>query len=193
MNQNIGSATESCFNGANIKVNKQAMEIVLGQASNQCSLNGQKVNLVLNMSQTNLGTLVTTYQQINSSGDFAYSYKIPITTEQFSNLENYVVSTYIIYFSYFSNIPRNDQKSYRSITNFRGKKLFIRIVFHVWSEILFSSMTSQHIYILNTQLTIKSIKMATMATMAKKWRKNGDKWRIYNVKINQQVLQSQQQ
>ncbi|CAL6108748.1 Hypothetical_protein [Hexamita inflata] len=92
MNQNVGAATESCFNEAVIKVEKQTLNIELGQAVSQCSLSGQKVNLVLNMSQTNLDTLVTTYQQFNSSVDFAYSYTIPLSTEQFSNLESYVLS-----------------------------------------------------------------------------------------------------
>ncbi|CAL6027997.1 Hypothetical_protein [Hexamita inflata] len=92
MNQNVGAATESCFNEAVIKVEKQTLNIELGQAVSQCSLSGQKVNLVLNMSQTNLDTLATTYQQFNSSVDFAYSYTIPLSTEQFSNLESYVLS-----------------------------------------------------------------------------------------------------
>ncbi|CAL6051288.1 Hypothetical_protein [Hexamita inflata] len=92
MNQNVGAATESCFNEAVIKVEKQTMNIELGQATSACSLSGQQVNLVLNMSQTNLDTLVTTYQQINSSGDFAYSYTIHLSTEQFTNMESYVLS-----------------------------------------------------------------------------------------------------
>ncbi|CAL6042515.1 Hypothetical_protein [Hexamita inflata] len=92
MNQNVGAASESCFNQAIIKVEKQTMKIELGQAISQCSLNDQKVNLVLNMSQTNLDTLVSTYQMINSSGDFAYSYTIPLSTEQFINFQSYVLS-----------------------------------------------------------------------------------------------------
>ncbi|CAL6113661.1 Conserved_hypothetical protein [Hexamita inflata] len=90
MNQNIGSASESCFSGAVIKVEQQQMEITLGKASNNCQMSGQKVNLVLNMSQTNINT---TYQQINVTGsDFAYTYIIQLSSEQFINLQNNIRS-----------------------------------------------------------------------------------------------------
>ncbi|CAL5970849.1 Conserved_hypothetical protein [Hexamita inflata] len=89
MNQNVGAATESCFNGAIIKVQKQTMQITLGQETKMCSITRQ-VNLVLNLIKTDLNT--ETYQQINSTHQFAYSYSIPLSTDQFSNLESYLTA-----------------------------------------------------------------------------------------------------
>ncbi|CAL6074814.1 Conserved_hypothetical protein [Hexamita inflata] len=93
MNRDVKTATESCLNGAVIKVDKQSLIIKLENVKDQCQLNDQMVKVVLNMNQTDINTLQTISQQISSvEVNFAEEFTIPLSLQQFINLESYILA-----------------------------------------------------------------------------------------------------